>query len=266
MRKLSALIGVLMAFGILAVTLLNSGAEVALFINLMGIIIVVGGSLSAIFLSYSLEEVSKIISIASAIFLKEEKKFDVVAKELLDFSQKCMVNGVPSEKQKIVHPFLDDCIMIINEKYTDDETRKVLEQRINSMYDSEIYDMSMLRSMAKYPPAFGMIGTVIGLITLMGSIGGGDAGASNIGAYMAIALTTTLYGLVLSNFLFKPISDNLENSSIQKMKMRSMIMEVCIDIKAKRPLVVVQDTINSLIPPKYAIEDTYLEKVMNRAA
>lgn len=265
MRKISAVVGFLMAIGILTATFLHSGADIALFINVMGLLIVVGGSLSAIFLSYSLDEVSKLVSIAGAIFLKEEERFSVVARELMNFSQKCMIEGVPAEKQKVVHPFLDDCLMIINENYTDDEIRKVLEQRINSMYDSEMYDTSMLRSMAKYPPAFGMIGTVIGLITLMSSIGG-EGGAGNIGSYMAIALTTTLYGLVLSNFIFKPISDNLENSSNQKVKMRNMIMEVCILIKAKSPLVVVQDTINSLIPPKHAIEDDYLDKVIKRAA
>lgn len=255
-----------MAIGILVATFFHSGADLALFINVMGLLIVVGGSLSAIFLSYSLDEVSKLMSIASTIFLKEEKKFNMVAKELLDFSQKCMVEGIPTEKQKIIHPFLDDSLMIINENYDEDEIRKVLEQRIDSMYDSEMYDMTMLRSMAKYPPAFGMIGTVIGLITLMSSIGGESGSAGDIGKYMAIALTTTLYGLVLANFIFKPISDNLENSSVQKMKMRHLIMEVCILIKARRPLVVVQDAINSLIPPKYAIEDDYLEKVMSRAA
>ncbi|MGH1467253.1 MAG: motility protein A, partial [Bdellovibrionales bacterium] len=157
-------------------------------------------------------------------------------------------------------------LMIINEKYTDDEIRKVLEQRIESMYESEMYDMNMLRSMSKYPPAFGMIGTVVGLIALMSSIGGDAADASQIGSYMAVALTTTLYGLVLANFVFKPISDNLENSSIQKMKIRNLIMETCVLIKARSPIVVVQDTINSLIPPKYAIEDEYLEQVMGHAA
>lgn len=266
MRKLSALLGFFMAIGILVATFFDSGADIALFVNVMGLVIVIGGSLSAIFLSYSLDEVSKLMSIASTIFLREEKKFNIVAKELLDFSQKCMIEGIPSEKQKIIHPFLDDSLMIINENYPEDEIRKVLEQRIDSMYDSEMYDMTMLRSMAKYPPAFGMVGTVIGLITLMASIGGDGGGASDIGKYMAIALTTTLYGLILANFIFKPISDNLENSSVQKMKTRKLIMEVCILIKAKRPLVVIQDTINSLIPPKYAIEDDYLDTVMKRAA
>ncbi len=266
MRKISALIGTLLALTVMFVTFFHAGVEIKYFVNLVGLFIVVGGSLSAIFLSYSLEEVSKIAHISSSIFLKEEKKFHSISRELLDFSQKCLVEGIPATKQKVVHPFLDDCLMIINEKYTDDEIRKVLEQRIDSMYESEMYDMNMLRSMSKYPPAFGMIGTVVGLIALMSSIGGDAADASQIGSYMAVALTTTLYGLVLANFVFKPISDNLENSSIQKMKIRNLIMETCVLIKARSPIVVVQDTINSLIPPKYAIEDEYLEQVMGHAA
>ncbi len=266
MRKLSALIGFVLAMTVIVITFNSSGVEAKYFINLIGAFIVLGGSLSAIFLSYSLEDVAKIISISSSIFLKEEKKYQNISKDLLQFSQKCLVKGIPTERQKAIHPFLDDCLMMINESYTDDEIRKVLEQRIDSMYESEMYDMNMLRSMSKYPPAFGMIGTVVGLIALMSSIGGEAADVSQIGNYMAVALTTTLYGLVLANFIFKPISDSLENSSIQKMKVRKLIMETCILIKAKSPLVVVQDTINSLIPPKYAIEDEYLSQVMSNAA
>jgi len=266
MRKLSALLGVALAIFVVTATFLHSGADMALFINLMGLLIVVGGSLSAIFLSYSLDEVAKLMSITSTVFLKEDKKVGLIAKELMDFSQRCMREGLPQEKQKIVHPFLDDCIVIMNENYTEEEVRKVLEQRIESIYDSEIYDMSMLRSMSKYPPAFGMIGTVIGLITLMSSLDISNGGASEIGTYMAIALTTTLYGLILANFIFKPISDNLENVSMQKVKTRKLIMEVCLLIKERRPLVMIQDAINSLIPPKHAIQDDYLNEVVSRAA
>jgi chemotaxis protein MotA len=101
--------------------------------------------------------------------------------------------------------------------------------------------------MAKYPPAFGMIGTVVGLIALMASIGG-NIDMSSIGTYMAVALTTTLYGLALSNFIFKPIADNMEMGSSRSLRARQMILESMILVKHRASLLVIQDTLNSFLP------------------
>lgn len=250
MRKLSALIGVFLSVGIGAASLLNSGVDLKYFYDLLGIIMVVGGTIAAVFMTYSLTDVMRIASICGRVFFRDDKGFKKIGTELMKFAEQCASSGIPTEAKGVVHPFLNDALGLINDGYSDDEMRDMLEQRISSMYESEKYDMNVVRSVAKYPPAFGMVGTVVGLIALMATIGGSEVDMTKIGGYMAIALTTTLYGLMIANFFFKPISDNLELGSKINMKTRQLVMETVLLVKAQASLLVIQDTINSLIPPR----------------
>ncbi len=250
MRTLSAIIGALLAGAIITLTFTSSGVDIKFFINIVGLCIVIGGSLSAIFLSYSLKDVMRVFSVISSIFLRKSQSMNMLGENLMKFSEICSKKGVPSGTKGKIHFFLDDCLVLINDGYSDKEMREMLEQRIMSTYDVEKYQMGLVRSMSKYPPAFGMIGTVVGLIALMANMGGADVDMAEIGGYMAIALTTTLYGLMIANFIFKPISDNLELGSKENLKTRQLILEAALLIKNGASLLVIQDTINSLLPPR----------------
>lgn len=264
MRKLSAIVGTFLALGIVALTFLGSGVDIKYFIDVLGLAIVVGGTLSSIFLSYSFTDVMRVLSIVSRIFLRNDKSFKKTGTQLVKFAENCAASGIPSETKEPIHPFLNDCLSLINDGYSTSEMRMMLEQRILSMYDLEKYEMNIIRSMSKYPPAFGMIGTVVGLIALMASMGGEDVQMSQIGAYMAVALTTTLYGLMIANFIFKPIADNLEIGSKDNMKVRQLVLETSILIKERASLLVIQDTLNSLLPPRESVQ--YIGGGAKRAA
>lgn len=253
MRKLSALIGVFLSIGIAAFSLLNSGVDLKYFYDILGIIMVVGGTAAAVFMTYSLNDVIRIASICGRVFFRDDKSYNKLGMELMKFAEQCTNTGIPEQAKGVVHPFLNDALNLINDGYSENEMRDMLEQRINSMYESEKYDMNVVRSVAKYPPAFGMVGTVVGLIALMATIGGEEVDMSKIGGYMAIALTTTLYGLMIANFFFKPISDNLELGSKINLKTRQLVMETVLLIKGRASLLTIQDTINSLIPPRETV-------------
>lgn len=253
MRTISAIIGAILALVIAAMTFLTSGVDIKFFINPLGLAIVLGGTLSAIFLSYSLSDVMRVVSIVGRIFLRKDKTLGTLGHEILQFSDECLSKGIPAEAKGRVHPFLNDCLVLINDGYTEDEMRDILESRIRSTYELEKHEMGLVRSMSKYPPAFGMIGTVVGLIALMASMGG-EVNTADIGNYMAIALTTTLYGLMIANFIFKPISDNLEMGGKHNLKTRQIILETMLLVRTKASLLVIQDTVNSLVPPRESVD------------
>jgi chemotaxis protein MotA len=250
MRKLSALIGLSLALVVAAISLVKSGVDLKYFYDVLGIFIVVGGTIAAVFMSYSLTDVLRVASICMKIFLREDKTYKAIGMELMKFAEQCSNSGIPTEAKGVVHPFLNDCLGLINDGYSESEMRDMLEQRIMSIYESEKYDMSIVRAVSKYPPTFGMYGTVVGLIALMATIGGDTVDMKKIGGYMAIALTTTLYGIMIANFMFKPISDNLEIGSKINMKVRQLVLETVLLIKARASLLIIQDTINSQIPPR----------------
>lgn len=253
MRKISAIIGTLLALFIGVLTFTTSGVDLKYFYSPLGLAMVVGGTFAAVFLSYSLTDVFRVAAICGTIFFRDDKGFKKVGQELMKFAEDCSNSGIPENVKTPVHPFLNDCLTLISDGYSDNEMRDMLEQRITSMYESEKYDTNIIKSIAKYPPAFGMVGTVVGLIALMATLGGDNVDMSQIGNYMAIALTTTLYGLMISNFFFKPVADNLEIGSKVNMKVRQLVMETTLLVKSRASLLSIQDTINSLVPPRETI-------------
>jgi len=253
MRTLSATFGTLLAFVVIMSIFIMSGVETSYFVSPLGLIVVIGGTMSAIFLSYSLEDVLRVVSISARIFLRKHSDLKLTGKNLLKFSDQCKQGGIPARAGREQHPFLSDCLALITDGYTSNEIREMLEKRIETFYDNESYEVSIINSMAKHPPSFGMIGTVVGLIALMSQLGAGEAGLENIGPYLAVALTTTLYGLMISSFIFRPIADNLEIKIQNNMKQRLMILEVALLIKDKASHMVIQDTINALLPPRHQI-------------
>lgn len=250
MRTLSAIIGTLLAASVIMSIFVMSGVKTEYFISPLGLIVVIGGTMSAIFLSYSLDDVLRVATIASRIFLRKHSSLKQTGQSLLQFSEKCKSQGLPAQASKAHHPFLNDCLVLIMDGYSVDEIREMLEKRIETFYDNEGYEVGILNSMAKHPPSFGMIGTVVGLIALMSQLGSGDANLEVIGPYLAVALTTTLYGLMVSSFVFRPIADNLEVKIQNNMKQRQMILEVALLLKQKASSMVIQDTINALLPPR----------------
>jgi chemotaxis protein MotA len=254
MRTLSAIFGTLLAILVVASIFIMSGVKSSYFLSPLGLIVVIGGTMSAIFLSYSLEDVLRVVSISARIFLRKHSDLKLTGMNLLRFSEQCRQKGIPPSISREQHPFLNDCLVLINDGYDSEEIREMLEKRIETFYENESYEVSIINSMAKHPPSFGMIGTVVGLIALMSQLGGGEAGLEKIGPYLAVALTTTLYGLMISSFIFRPIADNLEIKIQNNMKQRLMILEVALLIKNKASQMVIQDTINALLPPRHQIK------------
>ena len=197
-------------------------------------------------LSFPISEIRKIIDVVRLIFFKDESSLKQTAENLLDYSESYYKNGIDNADTSKVHPFITDCISTIKEGYSEKDMDAILQQRIESYYDSEMNNAELLNAMSKYPPAFGMVGTVVGLIALMASLGSGND-MSFIGQGMAVALTTTLYGLSISNFIFKPLSDNFQMRAGRNLKTREMIHCVVKVIQEKGSLLVIQDSVNAYL-------------------
>ncbi len=246
MRGLSTTLGLIIGLGSCLFVILSTKINPALFLDIPGLSLVVFGTIAAILLSYSLSQIKRIIWICSQVFLKNEVSFHSSALALVEYCKQVKEVGFEEADTSKIHPFINDCLVLLKDGYDSQSVRKILEQRIFSYHEQEGYDTSLLRSMAKYPPAFGMLGTVIGLIALMANIGSGLE-MDSVGQYMAIALTTTMYGVAFANLVFKPLADNLEMRSYRSTKVRQMILEACILLNEKSSLVVIQDTTNAFL-------------------
>jgi chemotaxis protein MotA len=109
-------------------------------------------------------------------------------------------------------------------------------------------DVKLFKTLAKFPPAFGLMGTTIGMIALMQSLNGADA-KNSIGPSMAIALVATLYGLVLTNFILLPIAENLSEQTQDDFLARSIVVEGVMLIQAEKPTKFIEEKLKSFLLP-----------------
>ena len=224
----STFLGFLIAPIIIYLALTDAIPNVVILFNVIGILVVVGGTVSAGIMTYGVKEISSLVAISLKVVVRPKINEQKIISEIIRMSGQLEKNPemVSTFLNEDIHPFLKDGLRLLDNGFSADDINEILNNDVEKRYDRHMAEVELLKTLSKYPPAFGMIGTVIGLIGLMNSMNTqGDATNSMIGPSMAIALLTTLYGLILANYFFVPLSDNLLHRLYHEINVRKMIIE-----------------------------------------
>lgn len=151
------------------------------------------------------------------------------------------------EKQleQVANPFLKTGLQLVVDLTPEEDILDLLQWRISRLRAKEHAEAQLFRVMASYAPAFGMLGTLVGLVNLMFLLGDGDMTA--IGRQMAIALMTTFYGVLLANLVFKPVAVKLERRTEQRVVLMNMVMQGIAMMSNKRSPALIRETLNSFM-------------------
>lgn len=244
---ISAIIGFSTAIvvGFLVVTATTDSYTV--YLNLIGLAVVVGGTFSATTISYSIQDVLRIFLVFIRIFKSDMARPRHIIEQLVRLASVQQQNATPmgsfanSDK---VHPFIRDGLRLIENRFSEDKIIEVLETAIYERKRIQLNDIGVLTTLAKYPPAFGMIGTVIGLVALLYGLNSEDA-QSMIGPNMSVALVTTLYGLLIANLIFQPMADNLTHRLKRDQHLRRMIVHGVVLLQRGEDPITVQEMLNA---------------------
>ena len=128
-----------------------------------------------------------------------------------------------------------------------------MKKRSENLYKNYNEETQKFQSMGKYPPAFGMMGTTIGMIVLLANLGGKDA-MKMIGPAMGVCLITTLYGVIVANLAFIPISEFLDDSTKELYAKNEIIIEGMELMLNKTNPVVIAETLNSFLIPSERLD------------
>ena len=244
----STLIGTAVALATLAAALASSATDPALYVNLPGLAVVLGGTCAALFISYPLREVTRVFALVRTVFRSERLDFRRDIDELATLAQLWMnddVRKVEEALQKVSNPFLRTGVQLVIDHTPEDQIVELLQWRIARLRAREHAEAQMFRIMAGFAPAFGMLGTLVGLINLMTVLGGGDMVL--IGQQLAVALMTTFYGILLANLICKPIAVKLERRTEQRLMLMNMVLQGIAMMCARRGPAVVRETLNSFM-------------------
>ncbi|WP_019939361.1 motility protein A [Bordetella sp. FB-8] len=246
--NLSTLIGLVLGLITLILVLVFSAINSWAYLNLPGLIIVIGGTLAALFISYPMREVLRIPHLLRAIFRSDRLPIQRDIDELSNLAQMWMNEDVHKAEEalkKVTNPFLRTGVQLIINHTPEDQIIELLQWRIARLRAREHAESQMFRTMASFAPAFGMLGTLIGLVSLMTVLGTG--GMDLIGHHLSIALMATFYGLLLSNLICKPIAVKLERRTEQRVVLMNMIMQGVSMMCERRGPALVRETLNSFM-------------------
>jgi len=245
----STVIGIILGVLLLTLAIAGQTGGSSFFVNVSGILIVAGGTAAATFISFPMRIVLQVFRSFGIVFMREPPKLENYIDTIIDLASKARggLLGLEKEKSHIQDLFLRDAVEMLADGYSTEEIREILEQRIVYRNAREETEADIFRTMARFAPAFGMIGTLIGLIVLLSNMNAGSL--DRIGGNMAVALVTTFYGLLLANLVFKPISVKLERRTEERTLLMRMLTDSVTMIREGWPRYKIQDYLNSYIPP-----------------
>jgi chemotaxis protein MotA len=226
----------------------------AIFIDPHAMLIVVGGTMAASMVCFSIKRVLNLTKVFMKRVLGINKKdYISIIQQIVQVSQASRKGRKSLEAVvgQISDPFLKDAVEVLfwlEADVTPEEMRELLECRVQTHFERYHEEAEIFRVMSKFPPAFGLMGTSIGMISLLQSLGKADS-KDQLGPSMAVALVATLYGIIMANFIFIPIAENLTAQTREDLISRRMVVEGIMLIAANRPTSFVEEKVKSFLLP-----------------
>lgn len=222
--------------------------NLGLYFNLSGFLVVFGGTLAAATLSFKWAQLVIVRRVLWSSYQKPVKKETEIINILIDLSIRSRLEGILSlqqEENETTILFLRRALGCLVDGYKVEQIRDILNTEMYFFRLRREDCERILRTIAEFCPAFGIIGSVLGLITMVGGI----ADTSVILKSIPIALTSTLYGLILSNFFFLPFAANLKERTNHELLLQKIIMEGVIAIESEMNPLILKTKLESFLTP-----------------
>lgn len=226
------IIGIVVAIAVMVLGMANGFPpydwnQLGNFIDGASVMIVIGCTLAVVLASFPLKTVGSIPKHFAVMLKNPKQKPETIINALVDLAQIARKDGLLALEEKANEqgdPFFKQAIMLIVDANDPDRVRATLENDIECMSDRHSAAAALYDKAGAVAPAFGMVGTLIGLINMLKSMdptsGGGD-----LGVQMSVALITTLYGCILAHMIFGPIANNLRIRDSEEVLNKMIIVE-----------------------------------------
>jgi chemotaxis protein MotA len=241
------IVGIIICLGLFSVGFLFHG-NLGLYFNCAGLLIVCGGTFGATLVSFQAKRLSILCKVLLSSYTRKVKEPEEIVEIMVDLSVKRKMRGVLSlqeDEEETSLLFLRRALGFLVDNFRGAQIRDFLTTEINFFKIRREETERILRTMAEIAPAFGLVGSVVGLIGMLSGVGDTE----NILATLPIALTSTLYGIVLSNFFFIPFAENIRERTHQELVLQKIIMEGVIAIESEIKPRILERKLKSFLTP-----------------
>lgn len=205
---IASIVGLLLAIGLIIGSILLGSAPLAAFIDIPSILVVVGGAVAAVLISFPLHSMLKAPKIALKVILnKNENRLELI-RQIVSLAETARRDGLLALEAKVgevENPLVRTGIQMAVDGCTPEIVEEVLRTEADATAGRHREGKKIMDQLGRFAPAYGMIGTLMGLIMMLQDM----SDPSSIGAGMAVALITTLYGAIVANVFFSPFAEKL---------------------------------------------------------
>lgn len=244
----ATLAGVIGAFGVIAGAMVLGGSPKS-FVDLPAILIVFGGTILVTMASFSMQEMRGMPSVAFRAVVYHAEDPSDAARRILHLADRARHTGALSlvEIGRTIGQsrFLGQAIQLVADGLPVEEIEQVLTHEREATQQRHVRSASILRRAGEVAPAMGLIGTLVGLVQMLGNLDD----PSTIGPSMAVALLTTFYGAILANMLFHPLAAKLERNSEVEVMVHQIYTLGAVSISRQENPRRLEVLINSILSP-----------------
>jgi chemotaxis protein MotA len=236
-----------------------------IFWDVASLIIVLGGTMAATFISYEARYVVLSLKLIGRIVVAPRISRNLLQAEvgrIIKWAYVVQKSGLPALEAEAAKSVRSDKILrfgldLVVSGYTGEEVRQILNTMIESSFGRNTVLVSILKSMGAASPAFGMVGTLVGLVIMLDNM----SDPSALGPALAIALITTLYGILLARWVFLPTASKvLQREEILRFR-NYLVAEGLVLLADRRSPRYIQDRMNSFLDPSLHFN---IDKMMKR--
>ncbi|MEE9275467.1 MAG: MotA/TolQ/ExbB proton channel family protein [bacterium] len=258
---MTTIIGIVFGSGLLFYSMVSS-AGISVFIDAPSLMIVGGGTFASALISFSLPQVISVFGILKGAFGREIADPGSYISALVRLAHKARKESILSLQQdaaNINNTYLKLGLQLVIDGQPPELVRGVLETEMESLLARHEDGAHIFKTMGRFSPAFGLIGTLIGLIAMLRSLAGG---AEQLGPSMAIALITTFYGALASNLFFLPIAEKLSGRSETEVLQVRVVIEGVLMIQEGMNPRLLEQRLNAHLRPEHRI--AHFERMLRR--
>ncbi len=224
-----------------------TGGNVLIFFNIPGLLIVVGGTVATCFIKFSMADVINSVRVAMKGFTVKIDPADQIMENMVSIAKIAKERGLMAlENEKPADEFAAKAFQFLADGFDEEQIKDLLNKDINLTIKRHTTGQKVFKGMGASAPAFGMIGTLIGLVQMLANM----ANPQDIGPAMAVALLTTLYGALLANLVFLPLADKLALRSQQEQETKNLILDAALGIARGLSGMVFTETLKIHLSPK----------------
>lgn len=241
--------GLILCMALMVFGIIDNGSTVGTFIHTPSMLITFGGAFSSVLISYKLKDFIK--GLKGILIAIKDHKYDQTAtiKSIIELSNIARKEGLLALEEaanNLDDQFMKKGILLIVDGTEPDLVRAIMETELSCIEERHKKVATFWETLAAMGPAWGMVGTLIGLIAMLKNM----ADSSTIGPSMSVALITTFYGSVLANWLSIPTANKLRQNNAEEVTLKEVMIEGLLSIQAGENPRVIEEKLKSFLAPE----------------